>query len=828
MNRVLSLCFFIVVFCSFGQQTKVYGIVKDALADEPLPFVKVQFLDSKIGTLTDENGAYKIETYYATDSLQFSFSGYISIRKKILRDKEQEINVLLPVLTTDIEEVTVRPPDEFPSTTLHKKVIANKNINNREKLESFEYELYNKIQLDLNNIGDKFDNIGIVKKLDLVMNYLDSADNGKNYLPVLLSETVSDFYFKNNPKKKREIIYGTHITGVDNLQVYQLLGDMYLDINIYDNNINLFNKAFISPVSNSARNFYKFYLEDSTFIDKQWCYKLRFVPKRTGDMTFQGEIWIHDTTYAVKQISCTISPWANINYVQDLYFEHHFKMVQPEVWMMTKEKMIADIKITRNTGVYGFYARKLSSRKDFIINEKRPQEFFRSESTVELVDSAKIRDDVFWIKRRHEPLSNQEEGIREMIDSLQDISLFKTLKRLSYFATTGYYPIGKVEIGNAFALVSFNPVESFRTALALRTSNAFSRRLEFGGRIAYGFGDERFKYGINSRYNITPKKRGMLTTYYSYDIEQIGQSPTSSTVGSTFGTIFRTGPLDKLTFVQKAGINLEKDIKKDMILYGGFEWKEFTALGVANYVRLNEFNQFDTINSIRTSEFIARFRWTKDEEFIGGSFDRSSIRSRYPVFSLQGIFGVKGLFGGDYNYQKLEFQMDHHRLIGVFGRIRYGVNAGYVFGTAAYPFLKVHEGNQSYWLLTSTFNMLNFFEFVSDRYVGAYIENHWEGLFFDRIPLIKKLKWRLVTTGRITYGAISDRHINEMLLPDFTQQFGKIPYAEAAIGIENIVKVVRVDLVWRLTHNAPQLPDQSSFEHRLQSLGLRARFSLNF
>ncbi len=828
MKLQLVFVLLLLSVCSFGQQTKVYGIVRDALTNEPLPFVKVQFLDSKIGTLTDDNGMYRIETYYATDSIQFSFTGYINVRKKVIRDKEQEINILLPVLTTEIEEVTVRPPDEFPSTTLHKKVIAHKHINNREKLESYEYELYNKIQLDLNNIGEKFDNKGIVKKLDLVMNYLDSADNGKNYLPVLLSETVSDFYFQNNPKKKREIIHGTHITGVDNLQLYQLLGDMYLDINIYDNSINLFNKAFISPVANNARSFYRFYLEDSTFIENQWCYKLRFVPKRTGDMTFQGEMWIHDTTYAVKQISCNVSPWANINYVQDLYFEHYFKMVKPEVWMMTKEKMIVDINVTRNTVLYGFYARKLSSRKDFVINEKRPEDFFRSDNTVELVDSAKIRDDVFWMKRRHEPLSNQEEGIREMIDSLQNISLFKTLKRLTYFVSTGYYPIGKIEIGNAYALMSVNPVETFRTALALRTSNAFSRRLEFGGRIAYGFGDEEFKYGLSTRYNITPKKRGMLTTYYSYDIEQIGQSPNAATVGSTFGTLFRTGPLDKLTFVKKAGFNLEKDIKKDIILYGGFEWKEFTALGVANYVRLNDLNQFDTINTIRTSEFIARLRWTKDEEFIGGSFDRTSIRSRYPIFSVQGIFGVKGLFGGNYNYQKLEFQMDHHRLIGVLGRIRYGVNAGYVFGTTAYPFLKVHEGNQSYWLSTAAFNKLNFFEFVSDRYVGAYIENHWEGLFFDRIPLIKKLKWRLVTSGRITYGAISDRHLEEMLLPDFTKQFGKVPYAEAAVGIENIFKFVRVDLVWRITHNEPQLPDQSLTEYRLQSLGIRARFWFNF
>jgi hypothetical protein len=821
MNRTLLLFFILISFAGLSQQTRVYGIVKDGATGEILPYVKVQFLDSKIGTITDTAGYFNIETYYATDSLQFSFYGYQTKRIKVQKDKTQEINIILTILSQDLEEVVVLPPDEFPSTTLHKKVIAHKDINNKEKLSSYEYEVYNKIQLDMNNIGDKFTDIGLVKKLDLVMDYLDSADNGKNYLPMLLSETISDFYFKNNPKKKRETIKGTHITGVDNLQVNQLLGDMYLDINVYDNNINLLSRSFVSPVSNIARTYYRFYLEDSTFIDNQWCYKLRFTPKRSGDMTFEGEMWIHDTTYAVKRFSASISPSANINYVQDLYFEHHFEMVQPEVWMLTKEKMIVDLKITKKTGIYGFYARKLSSRKYFRINEERPSEFYNSDFTVEFQDSAKVRDEQFWIKHRHEPLNEQETGIKEMIDSLQQVPLFKTLKNLSYFATTGYYPIGKIEIGNAFALVSYNEVENFRSALALRTSNNFSRRFEIGGKVAYGFGDERFKYGGSIRYNITPKKRGMLVGYYNYDIEQIGQSPTAATVGSTFGTILRTGPLDKLTFVEKAGINLEKDIKKDIILYGGFEWKEFTPLGITPYVKLNSSGGVDTIGSIRTSEFIARFRWTKDEEFIGGSFDRSSLRSRYPIFSIQGIFGVKGLLGADYNYQKLEFQMEHNKLIGPMGRMRYGVNAGYIFGTAAYPFLKVHEGNESFWLLTSTFNKLDFFEFISDRYVGGFIENHWEGLFFDRIPLIKKLKWRLVTTGRITYGSISERHSQEMSLPSFTKQFGKIPYAEVAVGIENIFKVGRVDVVYRLTHNAP---DTKFINH----LAVRARFSLVF
>ncbi|MBI3237778.1 MAG: carboxypeptidase-like regulatory domain-containing protein [Flavobacteriia bacterium] len=707
-----------------AQQTRISGRVTDAATGELLPYVRVQFQGSKIGTETDSVGNYVLESYYATDSIMVFMEGYRLVTLAIQKDQVQIMNVKLEVRVDEIEEVFIRPPDEFPSTTLHKKVIANKGINNKEKLGSYGYELYNKIQIDLNNIGDKFTERDLVKRLDLVLGYLDSVDGGETYLPVILSENISQFNFKNNPKKRKEVVSATRITGVENLQLNQFLGEMYLDFNIYDNYIVLFNKAFVSPVANFARTYYKFYLEDSTFIDNQWCYKLRFTPKRTGDMTFEGEMWIHDTTYAVKNIKASISPWANINYVQALYLEHHFDQVEKEVWMLTEEKMIIDLKVTKKTEVYGFYGRKYTSRRNFEINTAHPDEFYKSDNTVEFEEGAKTRDDAYWAAHRHIPLSDQEEGIDEMTDSLNNDPFFKFLKNATYMASTGYYPLGKIEIGSIHSLVAVNPVEKFRTGLAIRTSNAFSRRFEIGGKLYYGFGDERFKYGAVIRYNVTPKKRGLWTNYYNYDIEQLGLSPTAASVGSTFSSLLRTGPLDKLTFVSKVGSNFEKDVGKDVILFGGVEWKEYTALGLANYERYNTDGVLERISKVQTAEITARFRWAKDEEFIAGSFDRTSIRSKYPVFSLQGIFGVKGVFGSDYNYQKVEFSMEHIRTVGVLGRLRYQITAGYIFGTVAYPFLKVHEGSQSYWLYTNSFNRLSFFEFISDRYVGALVEQH--------------------------------------------------------------------------------------------------------
>lgn len=820
MKTILKTLFVsLISLVSWSQTTVVEGTVFDEETGEPMPFVKVQFKDAKIGALTEDDGTYHIETYYATDSLTFYFSGYRRVTVAVQRDEAQTIDVRLPILVTDIEEVTVRPPDEFPSVTLHKKLVANKKINNKEKLDAYEYELYNKLQLDLNNLGDKFTDNKLLRKLDFVMEYLDSSENEKTYLPILLTESISDFYFKNNPKKKIEVIHAYQVSGSEDLQFNQFLGDMYLDINVYDNYINMFGKGFISPTADFARSFYKFYLTDSSLIDNQWCYKLTFQPKRTGDLTFTGEMWIHDTTYAVKQFKANISGDANINYIQDMYFEHYFDMVAPEVWMLTEEKMIADVNISENSKVYGFYGRKYSSRRNFKINEKRPPEFYRVQETVQTDIEASSRSEEYWKEKRHKELSLQEERIELMVDSLNNDPYFKMLKNITYMATTGYYVFNKIEVGNAFGLFATNPIEKFRLALALRTSNNFSKRIELGGGVAYGFGDERFKFQGKVRMHLSKKKRTLLSFYFKNDLDQVGQAPGSSIVGSTFGTILRTGPLDKLSFISRSGFTLERDVRKDLIFKTGFELREVESLGRAVFIRNPaSFDVADTTRALRTAEISGSIRWAKGEEFIAGAFDRTSIKTLYPVIELRGVFGIKGMLGSQFEYQKLELNISQKRPTGIFGHINYDLTVGKYFGEAAYPFLNVHPGNQSYYLLNDAFNKLNFYEFISDQYATVYLAQHWDGFFLDRIPLMKKLKWRLVTSGRVTYGTLSDRNTNEYLIPSFTRSFNNIPYGEANVGIENILKVFRVDAVWRLTH---LIPGESP-------IGIRMRFAIKF
>jgi hypothetical protein len=800
-----------------AQKTGVSGTVIEDETGEPVPFASVFFQDSKIGTETDFDGKYAIESYYATDSLIVRASGFATQTVSVKRDQSQVINFRVEPITQTTDEVYITAPDEKPSTVLHRRVVNNKPINNKEKLGAYQYETYNKIQLDLNNIGDQFEDRKIVQNLNLVMEYLDTM-NGDKYLPLILTESLSDFYYRTNPTKKKEVVKASRITGIENLEVNQFLGEMYQDINVYENYIGIFDKSFISPIANFGRAYYTLYLKDSAFIGKQWCYLLTFEPKRKGDLTFTGEMWIHDTTYAVKEWSATVAENANINYVNGFYLEQEFEQVEKEVWMMTSDKLIVDLKALQNSKLLGFYGRKLTTRKNFIINTPLQPDFYRTSENVVIEYGASDRSKEYWRANRHTPLNKQEEDIDVMIDSLNEVPLFKAVKNFSFLVTTGFYPMGKIELGNLKSLISFNTVEGFRNQIQLRTSNDFSRRVELSGKIAYGYLDEKFKYGGGIRYNVSPKKRGMLKLYYDYDITQLGMAGSAEAIDGALGSLFRTRPLDMLILTEAFGTNIEKDMGKNFIVTAGAEWKKLGALGATKFRIPTSSVSYNDINDISTFETSLKVRYAKNEEFISGTFDRISVGSKYPAISLEGILGIKGILGSDYEYQKFELKLSHSPKLGIFGKLYYEIYGGVVLGEAAYPFLKIHEGSQTYWFQSSAHNRMDYFEFISDRYIGVSAEQHFNGLFFDRVPLVRKLKWRLVASAKSVWGDISEKQSEGMLLPDNTKLFGNVPYLESAIGIENIFKVFRVDAIWRITHLDPGV----------SPIGIRAKFRIRF
>ncbi len=800
-----------------GQKTVVKGVVRDADTQELLPFVNVHFPGTKIGATTDLNGKYRVETYYATDSLQASFIGYKSQTKSIRKDQEQTIDFALSSGSFELDVAVVKAGDEEnPAHAIVRGILRNKDANNREKLDAYEYEVYNKVEFDLNNISDEFREKKLLKAFDFVWDNLDSTSE-KVYLPVFMTETLSNYYYRKEPKNERELIHGTKVSGVENQSVAQFLGDMYQNVNIYNNNILVFGKSFVSPVSNSGFLFYKYYLLDSTYIDNKWCYLIKFQPRRKQELTFNGEFWVNDTTFAIKQVEASIADDANINFIHGFSVKQEYDEVQDEVWMLTKDQLMVDFNLTEKS--MGFYGRKTTTYKDFIINEPRNDKFFSGISEIIVSEEAYERDEAYWEKVRHEKLSENEAAVYAMVDSIQNVPQFRTVADIITIFVTGYHVLGNIELGPYYTTYSFNPIEGHRLRLGGRTSNAFSKRVMFEGYSAYGFSDQRFKFGGGLQYMVSKNPRQVAGFFMKRDIEQLGQAEGAFREDNILSSIFRRNPALKLTSVTQYKGFYEHEWFYGLINQIIFTHRSLRPLGSLSYERFADDAQtVIKVNELTTSEVTFYTRFAYKEKYLSGEFERVSLGTRYPVIEAAFSVGVPDLLGSDFQYQKLVLRIKDKIRVGPFGYANLRAEVGRIWGTLPFPLLELHQGNETFLYDETAFNTMNFFEFVSDEWVSASMSYHLDGFFFNKIPLFRKLKWREVVSAKGVMGNFNPDNENQLVLPNNTFTLSK-PFAEVALGVENIFKFFRVDALYRLSYlDNPNIV----------RFGFRAKFQVEF
>lgn len=812
----------ILVFISFStiaQKTKVSGIVLDAATGDTLPFVNIYFQDTKIGTTSDLEGQYMLESYYATDTLVASFVGYRTFKQKIKKDLAQELIIKLQPADEDLPELVVLPNDENPAHPILRKIIKNKEINNREKLDYYEYEVYNKIELDLNNITEEFTQSKAFRKFDFIFENIDSTEE-KPFLPMFMSESISKFYYRKNPKSEKEYIQATKVSGVNNESVSQFTGDMYQKVNVYENFLPVFGKNFVSPISDRGLNYYKYYLMDSMFIDKYWCYEMQFIPKRRGELTVEGTMWVHDTTYAIKYIEGKISKDANINFVNELVVSQTFEQVQDEVWMLTKDELLVDFEWVDKA--MGFYGRKTTTYRDFKINEPKNEEFYDGVENIFVSDSAMLHSDEFWRDKRHLELTENQEGIYQMIDTLEDLPAFKSYLDVIQTLSTGYKVIGKIELGPIYSVYTYNVVEGNRFRFGMRTSNDFSTMIELSGYAAYGLLDEKFKYGLGTRFFITKKPRRLVQMIYKHDVEQVGVSSNAYN-NTSIVTFLRRNPYNKLVFNTEYRMTYFREwfpgFSSELLLRNA----TFEPLGITEFNAINSDGEVVSQIALTATEVAFNTRLAYQEEFLSGEFDRISLGTKYPVVGITYTYGIPNLLGSKYEYHKARLTFQHKLPMGIFGTFKYQFEVGKIFGKAPYPLLEVHNGNETWSYGETAFNMMNILEFVSDEYVSFKAHQHFDGLFLNKIPLIRKLMWREVVTISGVYGRLSQRNIDLMELPSYTTSLQQKPYLEMAAGIENIFKFLRIDVLWRMTYL-----DNEYDGIKVSRIGIRGKFQFDF
>lgn len=800
---------------SLAQTTEVHGILLEEESNRPLPYANVFFLNTKIGAVTDTAGRFYISTSQPVDSLVCTAIGYQAIIVPIIRGIKQDKEIFLSVRKFSLPEVIIRPENlENPAYAIIRNVLKNKSKHNPERLDAFQYEAYNKIELDLDEVTEEVQKKTLFKALPLIKSFVDTSGETA-VLPFFLTENLSDVYYRKKPRTKQEYVKASKVSGIDNESISSLMGDMYQQVNFYENRVLIFGKNFVSPISQQCFQYYEYQLVDSGWVDDVWCYHIQFEPRRKQELTFTGNMWITEVDYAIRLIKADIAEDANINYISHIYLEQWADLIGPETWMPTRENMDvhAKILIPHEARKQPFLAKRTTTYKDIVVNHPQPDSFYNwPKATIFAID-AKQKEPEYWNEVRHTPLTASEEAVYTLVDTIQQTTIFKLVRTLSL----GYHRIGPIELGPFITIYSYNPIEGPRFRFGGRTSPKFSRRTQFSAYGAHGLTDQKWKYGIQGRHFLSKKRWEYIDISWKEDVEQLGRGLSNFRYDNIFSSLLRRTPANRLNFLQEGTFTYEREWKQGFSNKIQIAYRNLSPLGVLTYDRIGANGEIENIANIATTEFSLYTHFAPKETFLASDFNRVSLGTRYPIIDFLLAFGTKGL-GGEYAYQKAVLSIIKKNQLGTFGYIRYRLEAGKIWGDLPWPLLELHPGNESFIFDTEAFNLMNFFEFVSDQYVSLSASHHFEGLVLNHIPLIRKLKWREVLGVKGVIGSFRPSNEDVLILPEYVNTLDK-PYYELSAGIENILSILRVDAVWRRAYL-----DQPN----VKPFGVRMSISVNF
>lgn len=805
---VLS-CF---IFSTPGvSQTVVKGKVTDANSGDPLPFVSVLLKGTTTGTTTDFDGNYLVKTQAPVDSIVVSYIGYKTRAKKVVRNASQEINFQLEEEVTTLQEIVVHA-GENPAFAVMRNVIDQKTANDKRSLTAYEYDTYTKVEIDVDNMSEQFRKRKVVQKITQVLDSVEriAGEDGKPILPLFISESVSKFYYRNNPTLRYEHIQKSKINGVgiqDGTLITQFIGTSFQEYNFYQNWLNIVGKDFVSPLADGWRIYYDFDLTDSLYIGDHFCYRIDFAPRSPQDLAFTGTLWIAKENWALKQIDAAVGKQANLNFIEKIRIQQELAPTVAGPWVPLKNRVLVDVSELTNFSA-GMLAKFYTSNQNVVVNKPYEVSFYERE-IVMAEDARQYEKEEYWDTLRHEPLSPTEKNVYRMIDTLQNIPVVRTYTDLIKIAVNGYYYTGKFHLGPYISLFAYNNIEGIRLQGGFKTSIDFSKKWVLGGSVGYGFDDDRIKYSgfvqnILSRDNWTT-----MSLRVRSDLGRVGIDDESLSDNYLFLAAQRFGVFRRGYYFREARFNFQREFFKGFNQRIAFRHMTFDPAFTFGYYSNPDDLASPVLSTFENSELILEARYARDELFILNDNDRLSLgTSRWPVLTLRYTRGFKGVLGSDFDYDKLRMSVYKRIRMGPLGTAYADLAGEYVFNTLPYPLLSLHLGNQTPVYAVVTYNLMNYGEFISDRHASLQYRHHFEGFLLNRIPLMRKLKWRLVATANAIYGGMRQQNRNlvaatnssgEQTLPVGFLQADR-PYVELGYGVENIFRFFRVDFIHRLSY----------------------------
>lgn len=825
-------------------ESMLTGIVTDAATGDTIYYPSVSYKGHHIAVSGTAKGEYSIVRKEGL-VLTFSAVGYAPVQVVVKSSTPKTLNIKLKSDTRQLAEVVVRQKrgkysrKDNPAVELMRRVIAAKKRTRLENHDFFQYTKYQKITLALNDITPTQIDSGFIGKRRWMLDQVEHCPyNNKLILPVSVDETVTQHLYRKQPKTERDIIKGQSNAGIN--QLIQtgdimdiMLKDVFTDVNIYDNDVRLLRHHFTSPIGNSAISFYRYYIEDTVYVGKHLCYHLQFTPNNGQDIGFRGELYVvADSTLHVKRCNLTLPIQSGVNFVQHLQVRQEFTQLENGEWALSEDDMIAEIEV--NDLLQKAIVIRTTRLNNYAFDEL-PAKLFKGSGRERREADAMMRDEAFWKKYRAVELSKSESSMDEFVHRVEQMKGFKYiifgLKALieNFVETGGKDHPSKVDIGPVNTMFTRNFIDGFRTRISAQTTANLSRHWFLAGYMARGWGSKKNYYSGEITYSFNRKEylprefpKRTVSFKSTYDI----MSPSDKFLRTDKDNVFtalKWAKVDAMMFYNRQQLTLEREEEWGMKTTLSLQTEENEAAGSLFFEKLSNF--FPPIifpdtdvssllhnGKIRTTELRFELEIAPGRTFINTKQRRIAINLEAPVITLSHAVGLNGVLGGQYRYNFSEVGLFKRFWLRSWGKFDVQLRAGAQWDKVPFPLLIMPAANLSYIVQRGAFNLINNMEFLNDRYASVDLAWDMNGKIFNRIPLLKKLKWREYIGFKGLWGSLTDKNnpflfqnmgdATLMYFPEGSHVMNpKRPYMELIVGVHNIFKLFHVQYVRRLNYN---------------------------
>lgn len=849
MKHIVPIILFFLASAVTAQNVTITGIVRDSSTGEGLPYASVIFKNTTTGASTDEKGRFSFSAPVGRKTLEISYLGYETREMEIDPRNDRRLDISLVPSGINLNEVVIKPGKEKyskkdnPAVALVKNIIARKKDNSPYNHDYYNYDRYEKMVFAMNEFTPKPKKENEKGKFDFLSEYVDTLDTGTTILPVSEREKTESVFYRRDPKAEKTVLKGSKSSGVDEIfsreGIQQFLEEVFREVDIFQNNIPLFLQRFVSPLSGIGPNYYKYYLLDTLNIDNKPHADLGFVPFNSETFGFTGHLYVAlDSTYRIKKAVLNVPHDINLNFVSKMTIEQDFKYTDDSTRIITKDDISVNFKLSEKSK--GMYARRLCIYSNHSFDTPAPEDLavFDEKAPIIVQKDAYNRPDSFWDSSRpQEARSRNENSVSNLMKRLRSVPAFYYTEKLISMIISGYIPTNKNPMNNKFDLgpmnstFNGNAIEGARFRIGGGTTPVFSKRLFAEGYAAYGTRDGKMKYDALLEYSFNDKKSyrldypiHSLRLEHMYDINKLGQEYMYTSKDNIVLAIKRKKDT-RATYLRKTELTYTRE-HYNGVSYGATirNTREYSIAGFADFIDAADASKSRSSYDMTTLEL--RFRYGKDEKFYQTRTQRIPITFDALIFNVSHVMAKKGFLGSTYDYQRTDIGLQKRFWFSAFGYADFIAKAGKLWSKVPYPLLILPNANLSYSVQPESYTNMNALEFLNDEYASWDLTYYLNGNLLNRIPYIKKLKWREVFTFRGLWGNLTDKN-NPMSgnveglyeFPSTSFRMGRRPYMEAGVGIENVFKFLRVDYVWRLSYR--NNPD-------IQKSGIRISMRISF